>query len=528
MTMGNIHLVTGFAGQEHIRAIDQGAFNAALIGTGQFVLDKGNVFEAQVISNNQVRVLDGELMMQGRFVRLDPDTYVDLTIENGAQGMKRNDLIIARYTKNSITGVEECNLVVIKGTAVASNPVDPEYTEGDITEGVAVLHDYPLWRIPIDGLNVGTPESMFGIPFMDSMRTLPEIRAMVKQIHSEVDAQLAEQDEEIDEKIAGLVSYTKEETLTNETKTMFGLPNGAVPNDVFAWLGKYNQYWWRRRLPLSALDPVVGDLITLTSYSEVNNYGGVNVALVKTESTSTDVTIQVASEVRATDEGGLELVNPETITTRYSYYNTLDVTKFQGKYFTSQGGTILYASPEATVQNYNGSSYNYVWLSPIARVNVPTQGAFEYLNAGDRNAYPDSGISGEYQYEFLGVPFDNAVNALKVVTGSYVGTGQATSDYPNKLTFNICPLMVIICSTNSADDKSGLSVLMRGSAFHSFVDGSEGATGEATFGTNSVEWFAEYKDYGNYGAGVSSDEGGYQMNASGVVYNYIAFGYGVE
>ena len=185
--MGNMHLVTGYLGQEHITAIDQAAFNAALIGTGQFVLEKGKVFEAQIISNNQIRILDGELMMQGRFIRLDPDTYVDLTIENGVQGKKRNDLIVARYTKNTVTGIESVDLVVIKGTAVDSNPVDPEHTEGDITNGVNAQHDFPLWRIPIDSLNVGNPVALFGEPFMDSMLTLPEIRRTVNKIYDEVD-----------------------------------------------------------------------------------------------------------------------------------------------------------------------------------------------------------------------------------------------------------------------------------------------------------------------------------------------------
>lgn len=192
--MGNMHLVTGYAGQEHITAVDQGAFNAALIGTGQFVLDKGKVFEAQIISNNQIRVLDGELMMQGRFIRLEPGTYVDLTIENGAQGTNRNDLIVARYTKNTANGVESVDLVVIKGTATSGNPADPKYTTADITEGAANQHDFPLWRIPLNGLNVGNPVALFGEPFMDSMRTLPEIRQMVQGISDTADKIYAEVD----------------------------------------------------------------------------------------------------------------------------------------------------------------------------------------------------------------------------------------------------------------------------------------------------------------------------------------------
>lgn len=187
-----MHLITGYLGREHIGAVDQAAFNAALIGTGQFVLDKGRGLAAQVISNNTVRILDGELMMQGRFVRLDPGTYVDLTIDNGTQGMKRNDLIVARYTKNTSTGVEGVNLVVIKGNSTASNPVDPAHTERDITTGSASLHDFPLWRIPINGLNVGEPVALFGDLFADSMMTLPEVRKMANEtyerVHEEMDA----------------------------------------------------------------------------------------------------------------------------------------------------------------------------------------------------------------------------------------------------------------------------------------------------------------------------------------------------
>jgi hypothetical protein len=159
--MSNIHLVTGYAGLEHVTSADQGAFNASIFGNGQFVLSRGNKLAASVITNNLIRVLDGDILMQGRHIRLNEGTYVDLTIESGVGGYLRNDLIVVRYTKNGTTGVEECNLVVIKGENAVDNPVDPSYTSGDIVAGNALLNDMPLYRVPLNGLNVGELVPMF-------------------------------------------------------------------------------------------------------------------------------------------------------------------------------------------------------------------------------------------------------------------------------------------------------------------------------------------------------------------------------
>lgn len=152
--MANLHLVTGYAGEPHVTADDHGSLNAAIFGEGQFVLNRGNKFAATVVTNNQIKVLDGDILMQGRHIRLNDGAYVELTIENGAQGYYRNDLIVARYTKNSGTGVEECNLVVIKGTATTGTASDPGYASGDIIGGNALQNDMPLYRVPINGLNV--------------------------------------------------------------------------------------------------------------------------------------------------------------------------------------------------------------------------------------------------------------------------------------------------------------------------------------------------------------------------------------
>lgn len=152
--MANMHLVTGYAGQAHVTAADQASLYASLFGTDSFILNRGNKLAASIVTNNSISVADGDAIMQGRHIRLNEGETVNLTIENGETGMYRNDLIVLRYTKNVSTGIEEANLVVIKGTAVASNPTDPEYTTGSIITDHVVQADMPLYRVPLNGLNV--------------------------------------------------------------------------------------------------------------------------------------------------------------------------------------------------------------------------------------------------------------------------------------------------------------------------------------------------------------------------------------
>lgn len=161
--MGNLHLVTGHAGSAHVTAADHGSLNAAIFGEGEYVLNRGSKFATTIISNNSIRVADGDIIMQGRHIRLNEGSYVDLPIENGTQGTNRNDLIVARYTKDSQTGVEDCNLVVIKGTASSGTAVDPAYTVGSIINDHVLQADMPLYRVPLNGLNVNALEPLFEV-----------------------------------------------------------------------------------------------------------------------------------------------------------------------------------------------------------------------------------------------------------------------------------------------------------------------------------------------------------------------------
>lgn len=163
-----LHLVTGYAGKAHITSADQGAFNSAIFGRENYVLNTGNCFSASAVTSNTVKVLDGEVIMQGRQIRLEPGDYEEVTIENGTQGYKRNDLVCIRYTKDSETGVEDSVFAVIKGTPDATLAVDPNYNEGNILDGILTV-DLPLYRVPLDGLNVGEI-----VPLFETKKNLDE------------------------------------------------------------------------------------------------------------------------------------------------------------------------------------------------------------------------------------------------------------------------------------------------------------------------------------------------------------------
>lgn len=195
------HLITGKAGYEHVKASDHGALHAAIMGGGEFVLEGGEQFACQVISNNKVRIFDGEALMQGRHIRIDRNTYEETTHDNGVQGYKRIDLVVLTYTKDEGTGVENVALEVIKGTPSENNPKVPSYVTGDILNNGELKNQMPLYKIPFDGLSIGEPVKMF--------ETVPTMQTMKEEVNAKVDAKIAEMDDafaelegSIDEKIA--------------------------------------------------------------------------------------------------------------------------------------------------------------------------------------------------------------------------------------------------------------------------------------------------------------------------------------
>lgn len=163
-----IEIVTGYQGKQHVTANDIGGFQQGVVGTGDYVLNVGKKAEATLISNNSVRINDGELVMQGVHWRIKPNTYENVTINNGARGQKRKDAIVARYAKNSSSGIEKIELAVLQGTATTGTPVAPTPTEGDIRTGT-LKHEMLLYIVELNGLNVVSVEPAFDVLMNMSM-----------------------------------------------------------------------------------------------------------------------------------------------------------------------------------------------------------------------------------------------------------------------------------------------------------------------------------------------------------------------
>ena len=164
-----MEIITGYTGKPHVTAEQDRDVNEGIFDTGSFVLKTGSQLATELVSNNEIKVRDGVLVIQGCTAVIKKNTYDPVTIANGSQGMKRIDLIVARYNKNEETKIEEVMLKVIQGTPNASTAAVPTYKTGDIQSGDLVA-DMPLYKVTLDGLNVTSVDKMFTL-----IPTLPEL-----------------------------------------------------------------------------------------------------------------------------------------------------------------------------------------------------------------------------------------------------------------------------------------------------------------------------------------------------------------
>lgn len=114
------------------------------------ILHAGSRMTAEIVSNNEIKINDGILCNYGRFMRIVGSETV--RIENGSSGVKRTDLIVARFTT---AGTKETHtLTVIKGSAGGA---EPSYNQADIYSGTGT-RDLVLYAVHLIGLNIVSVE----------------------------------------------------------------------------------------------------------------------------------------------------------------------------------------------------------------------------------------------------------------------------------------------------------------------------------------------------------------------------------
>ena len=161
--MAENYLITGYWGEPHVTAENDRGINAAMFGTGRFVLPVGEQFRAEYIGNNTIRMYDGKLMNNGAAAGIPVGEHIDLLIANAGLGKKRNDLIVFQYSQDASTLIESGIFTVIQGAESSGMASDPQLTQEDLLSGEATFDQMAMWRVPVSGTAISAPVKLFSV-----------------------------------------------------------------------------------------------------------------------------------------------------------------------------------------------------------------------------------------------------------------------------------------------------------------------------------------------------------------------------
>lgn len=284
------------------------------------------------------------------------------------------------------------------------------------------------------------------------------------------------------------------------TAALFGLGVDSVPDDGFSYLGKYAQYWWRRRSV--NLSPKLSD-----STATIN--------IIYTGGQSTTLDVPYSSSIIIHSESEFDLDSAQQLSVSYNTHTVANALK--GKYFRTHrsfGGESIseeiYFLPEnAGNVSRSGSNPYFVTCSAYTVGVLKSYGNWGYVQSSDRSAYPDSGEQDGYEYEYLGIPFDNAVGAPKVEVGGYTGTGAYSSSSPNSLTFGFKPKLLLVSRGGEGFDSSGSFGWLYG--LSKTIGDFNDAASSVSLSGRTISWYNTYNAQS-------------QRNLNGVTYYYVAIG----
>lgn len=312
---------------------------------------------------------------------------------------------------------------------------------------------------------------------------------------------------------------SKATLLKDMTAALFDFPSSAVPDDVFVFLGKFNEHWWRRR----------------NESASIKKTGITSNVLILRGMPSASTTIQYSENATINESNVLELDNPQSMTISLSTGTVYeDLVNIAPCYIKLSNGNIYYLPVGTTggldtsktiSRGYEGNNIYYLNMnasaSPASLHCTVHVGAseWEYLQSTDENAYPHSGTSGGYVYEYLDVPFDKLPTTPRIETGSYVGTGTYGSSNPNNITFPFVPKFFIVYMQHNEGDQDFPIYFCRSPLIPYQALTSRYLYGATLNSMSDVKWENDGKKISWF-----STSAAYQLNQPGTQYFYLAIG----
>ena len=168
-------IISGKTGSPHVTSQQFRQIFEGIIGDESCILPCGENMTPELQTNNSLKIRSGLMYHHGNLSTVELGTYDEVTIQNGTQGMKRIDLVVNRYRKES-SGIEKNEWIVIQGTPHASSPVVPDYTEGNLQDG-DLVDDCPYLEVHLDGINVTEVKQLLSVAnaMSTTNKDLPEL-----------------------------------------------------------------------------------------------------------------------------------------------------------------------------------------------------------------------------------------------------------------------------------------------------------------------------------------------------------------
>lgn len=301
--------------------------------------------------------------------------------------------------------------------------------------------------------------------------------------------------------------FSKEEIVSTETLSKYGLGADGTPNGVFDLLSRFNsglgnEYVWEKSTSSVEYKYTVVNTAPYNAYTGATNQGGT-------------VYIPYGDGFTINSTNEFVLTNRQELVFSYNGSNLTELNILAGKYFFEGNGNsgiqsklnIIKCPIDSTVITEYGQfrmTKCEVYGNGKA-VTVKT--VYGYLNSPDPNAYPPA-VSDGYTYTALG----QLGAKVQIATGSYIGTGNAGIDSPNSLTFDFVPKLVIVGTSSGLFISSGN--LIACFVWFSGVETANVYNTDNVFNLtyNTLTWYN------------SSNNAENQCNGSGGTFYYVAIG----